>query len=271
LDSPLRARHAIAVHATSVVMAPLLWFRRCTFAALFCAGALLLATDAGALQIALGEQHRSVASEASASTAAAADSDADSDATLSPGLASLAADATASVAPSAATAASSQAGDIATLQLTGTGAVSSDAAAPTADAFSFASAEARLRIGFVATADSLVRLLGRVDATGSGAGDASALLELSAVDSTLDPLLLLFEAGPGESFDVDVIAALQTGVAYRLLALARTGSDALDGESGANFGASFRFALTEVPEPSTALAVALGLALLAERRTPVPA
>ena len=252
-------------------MARLLRFRRCAFAALFCAGAGFLATDAGALQIALGEQDRSVASEASASTTVAADSDADSEATLSPGLASLAADAAASVAPSAASAAASQAGGVATAQLSGTGAVSSDADAPTVGAFSIASAEAQLRIVFTATADSLVRLVGRVDASGSGAGDASALLELSAVDATLDPLLLLFEVGPGASLDIDEIAALHAGVAYRLLALTRAGSDALNGETGSSFGASFRFALTEVPEPGTALSLALGLALLAKRRHPSPA
>ena len=252
-------------------MAPYHSLRRCSFAALFCAGAGFLATDAGALQIALGEQDRSVVSEASASTAAAADSDADSDATLSPGLASLAADAAASVAPSSAIAASSQAGDVATAQLDGMGAASSDADAPAADAFSFASAESRLRIVFTATADSLVHLVGHLDATGSGAGDGSALLELSAVDATLDPLLLLFEVGPGESADIDVIATLHTGVAYRLLALARTNSDALDGEIDSDFGAAFRFAVTEVPEPGTALSLALGLALLAKPRPPLPA
>ena len=252
-------------------MAPLHPLRRCSFAALLCAGAGFLATDAGALQIALSEQDRSVVSEASAATTAAADSDEDSEATLSPGLASLAADATASVAPTFATAAASQGGDLATAQLHGTGVASSDADAPAADAFSVASAESRLRIVFTATADSLVRLAGHLDATGSGAGDGSALLELSAVDATLDPLLLLFEVGPGESADIDVIAALHTGVAYRLLALARTNSDALDGEIDSDFDAAYRFAVTEVPEPNTALTLTLGLALLTKLRSPLPA
>ncbi len=247
-------------------MAPLSRLRRASFAALFCAGSAFLATDVGALQIALSEQDRSVASEASASHATAADSDTDSETTLSPGSASLAANATASVASISASAGAALAGDIATAQLSGIGVASSDATAPEADGFAYSSSEARLRIVFTATADSLVRLLGRIDANGEGAGDASALLELSAVDSTLDPLLLLFEVGPGEDFDIDAIATLHTGIAYRLLALSRTGSDALNGEAGASYAANFRFALTEVPEPTTALSLALGLALLAKRR-----
>jgi hypothetical protein len=229
-----------------------------------------LATDAGAIQIALGEQDRSVVSEASASTAAAADSDADSDATLSPGFASLAADSAASVASISATAASWQIGEVTTVDPFGTGGVSSDADAPDAGGFAAASAESRLRIVFTATADSMLRLLGRIDADGVGAGDASALLELSALDATLDPLLLLFEAGPGESYDIDAVATLHAGVAYRLLALARAASDALDGETGARFGARFNFALTEVPEPSTACTIALGLALLSRSRHAAP-
>lgn len=228
-------------------------------------GLAIPATDAGALQIALGEQERSVASEASASATAAADSDADSDQSLSPGAASLAADAAASVATTSATATAAQSGDVATAQLDGVGAVASDATAPDGDAFSFASAESRLRIVFTASADSVVRLLGHVEAAGSGAGDASTLLELAAVDSTLDPLLLLFEVGPGESMNVDALATLHAGIEYRLVALARASSDALDGESGAAFDAGFHFTLSEVPEPGTAITLALGLALLARR------
>ncbi len=252
-------------------MAPLFGFGRWTFVALFCVGTGFPATDAGALQIALGEQNRGVVSEASASTAAVTDSDADGEETLSPGFASLAADAAASAAPSTSTAASSQTGDVTIAGPYGAGAASSDADAPAVDAFSVASAESRLRIVFTATADSLVRVLGRVDASGSGAGDASALVELSAVDAALDPLLLLFEVGPGEDFDIDQVVALHIGVEYRLLALARASSDALNGETGASSGASFAFALTEVPEPSTALTLTLGLALLAKLRPPLPA
>ena len=244
--------------------------RCCSFAALLGAIIPFLATDASALQIALGEQDRSVVSEASASTAAAADSDADSDATLSPGSATLAADAAASVASTSAAAAAWQIGDVTIDDPFGTGGASSDADASDADGFSAASAESRLRIVFTATADSMLRLQGRIDASGTGAGDASALLELSAIDAMLDPLLLLFEVAPGESFDIDAVATLHAGVAYRLLALARAGSDALDGETGASFGASFGFALTEVPEPSTTLTIALGLAVLAKRHPRPP-
>ena len=61
-----------------------------------------------------------------------------------------------------------------------------------------------------------LRLAGRIAAFGYGAGDASALIELAAVDSTLDPLLLLFEVGPGEAFDIDSIAILHAGIEYRL-------------------------------------------------------
>jgi hypothetical protein len=238
---------------------------------LFCALATLCASAARALPIAITEQQRSVAADSAASNAAANDADTDADQTLLPGAASLDAGAEAAVLDATAASSAAQQSDVATAQLTGVGGAASTSDAPGAAAFAFGSAESQLRSVFTATSDASLRLSGRIGATGSGAGDASALLELSAIDSTLDPLLLLFEVGPGESLDIDVAAALHTGIEYRLVALARATSDALDGETSVAYSADFSFALTEIPEPATALSLTLGLALLAKRRLPPPA
>ena len=265
-DSRVLARHAGVARATSLGMNLLHPLRRGSALLLFCALAFGQAPVARALPIVIEEQQRSVAADAAASTSAENDAADDADQSLLPGAASLVATAAAAVLDASATSDATQQSDVGAAQLAGSGTAASASDAPGADAFSLGSAESQLRIVFTATADSLLRLLGRIEASGGGAGDASALLELSAVDSTLDPLLLLYSVAPGESLDVDVPAMLHAGIEYRLVALARANGDALDGETGAAFSANFDFALTEVPEPATALMLTLGLALLTKRR-----
>jgi hypothetical protein len=244
--------------------APLLRLRRGFALLLFFAFALGAAQVARALPITIAEQQRRVAAEAAASTSATNDASSDADESLLPGLASLSAAAIADVVGAGGSAEADQQGDISTLHLAGEGSASSSVDATVTDGFAFTSADTQARIVFTATADSLVRLTGRLAALGDGAGDASALLELAAVDSALDPLLLIFQVGPGDELDIDTIAMLHSGIEYRLLALARSNADAL-GVEQTIFASTFRFELSEVPEPGTALTLALGLAVLARR------
>jgi hypothetical protein len=232
---------------------------------IFCAFALAPLGAAHALPIAIAEQQRSVAGEAAASSSAANDADSNGDQTPLPGPASLSTGALANVAGVNAAGGARQQGDVSTLQLAVMGDTSSTVEAIASGGFALASAETQARIVFTATADSVLRLTGRVAALGGGQGDASALIELAAVDSTLDPLLLIFQVGPGDEIDIDAIAMLHAGIEYRLLALARSNADALGGEL-AIFASMFRFTLAEVPEPGTALTLALGLALLTKLR-----
>jgi hypothetical protein len=227
----------------------------------------LLAGGAGAaraLPIVLLEQERAVATEASASALGVSDADADADATTAAGHAGLGVSSVAQAGEFAiASPAAEQGSDLSAAEVAGHGLVDAGAFGASPDAFALASADTRLRIVFTPTADATLRLTGNIEARGTGPGSASALLEISAVDSSVDPLLLLYEVDEGgvESRDVDVLVPVRSGVEYRLLALARLGTDALGIESG-SFVATFRFELTEVPEPGTALTLVLGLAAL---------
>jgi hypothetical protein len=221
-----------------------------------------------ALPIALVEQDRVVAVEASASAQGVSDADAESDSTTAPGYAGLLVSLLAEAGSDAfSTPAAQQFSQLSADEIAGDGLVDAGAFGLTPDAFAIATADTRLRIVFTATADTTLRLTGQLVASGTGPGFATALLELSALDASVDPLLLLYETdsdGVTER-DVDVLAALRGGVTYRLLALARLDTDTLGFESG-SFVATFRFELTEVPEPGTALLIAVGLALLTRRR-----
>jgi hypothetical protein len=249
----------------------LLRSRRGLAALTLCACALLSGSAARALPIAIDEQQRSVAADAAASNAAANDADADADSTLLPGAASLDAAASAAVLDSSSTAFAGQQSDVGAALVAGSGNAVSASDALGSDAYTLASAESRFRIVFTATADASLRLTGLLGASGHAPGDATALVELSALDASLDSLLLLFEVGPDETLPIDAAAPLKAGVAYRLIAVARANTDALDGETGAAFSADYSFALTEVPEPGAAFSLALGLALLAKFRSPLPA
>lgn len=239
----------------------------------FCAFALLHASSARALPIAIDEQDRAVATEASASAQGVNDADADADSTSAPGYAGLFVSSLAYAGEYAiATPAAEQFSDLSSAAVAGNGLVDGGASGASPDAFALASAETRLRIVFTPTADVTLRLTGHLEAHGVGPSTASALLEISAVDSSIDPLLLLYavdESGV-ESLDVDVLVPVRSGVEYRLLALARLGIDALGSESGTSV-ATFRFELTEVPEPGTALILTIGLALLTKLRPALPA
>jgi hypothetical protein len=240
---------------------------------LFCAFALLNAAAARALPIALVEQDRAVATEASASALGLSDADADADSTTAAGHAGLSVSSLAVAGDLAiASPAAEQSSELSEAAVAGYGLVDVGAFGTSPDAFALASADTRLRIVFTPTADATLRLTGHLEAHGAGPGTASALLEISALDSSVDPLLLLYEVDEGgvESLDVDVLVPVRSGVEYRLLALARLGTDPLGIESG-TFVASFRFELTEVPEPATALILTLGLALLTKLRPPLPA
>lgn len=234
--------------------------------------AALAATDANALPITITDQQRSAAVEVSVSDSSDAAADSDADETLLSGPASLVGFASVFVPGASATGFAGHESEVGTALVGGNSGVSASTDAAGAGAFALASAESRFRITFIATGDVSLRLTGSLEANGFATGDSSALLELSAIDPVEDPLLLLFEVGPGEDLVIDAIAALHAGVAYRLVALARAGADSFDGETGAIYDASFEFALTEVPEPGTALTIALGLALLSnrQRRTPNP-
>lgn len=250
--------------ATYLWMDLLLRTRRGLGLLLFCAFALLHGAAARALPIVLVEQDRAVATEASASALGVNDADADADSTDAPGYAGLLASSLAQAGEYAiASPAAEQFSDLSAAAVSGSGLVDGGAFGASPDAFAIASADTRLRIVFTPTADAMLRLTGNLEAHGTGPGAASALLELSAVDSSVDPLLLLYEVDESgvESLDVDVLVPVRSGVEYRLLALARLGIDALGSESGASV-ATFRFELTEVPEPGTALTLVLGLAAL---------
>lgn len=239
----------------------------------FCALLAGVAGGAHALPIVLLEQERAVATEASASALGVNDADADADSTAAPGHAGLSVSSLAQAGEYAiASPAAEQASDLSAAGVAGNGLVDAGAFGTSPDAFALASADTRLRIVFTPTADVTLRLTGNLEAHGTGPGAASALLEISAVDSSVDPLLLLYEVDEGgvESLDVDVLVPVRSGVEYRLLALARLGIDPLGIESG-SFVATFRFELTEVPEPGTALILTLGVALLVKLRPTLPA
>jgi PEP-CTERM motif len=243
--------------------------RRRWLSRLVLVAALALGGAAHALPIALGAGDRTVDVEATASSPAGSDAETDGDAGPPTGAASLDRTALAEVAGDATTptgdAHATQASELSTDTLSGTGTAAASALARSADSFAQGLGESLYRIEFTATADALLRLAGSVAATASGAADGFAIVELASLDTTVDPLLLRFEAGPGESLPFDEGAALHAGVAYRLTALARVGADALDEESSAATG-EWRFALTAVPEPASALLLAAGVAALGGRR-----
>jgi hypothetical protein len=143
----------------------------------------------------------------------------------------------------------------------------SSAVARLPDSFALSSAEVLHRIVFQVTSDTLVRLTGHARAFGSGAGDSFALVELASVGDPSDPLLRSIEAAPGDApAAIDVVLALEAGVTYRLLALARTQTDALAAPDVSSFAAGFDVALAEVPEPGTAATLGAGLLALTARR-----
>ncbi|RIL08171.1 MAG: hypothetical protein DCC71_00005, partial [Proteobacteria bacterium] len=148
---------------------------------------------------------------------------------------------------------------------------SGDARAGAASApggFAAASGDSIYRIVFQLDADLTLRLTGALGATGDGPGGALALLELSTVDPLEEPLLLRFERSAEDAADplaIDAIVTLRGGVEYRLLVLARAFGDSLGGDGPAALRAEFGFELAEVPEPGSALLVALGLAALRRR------
>lgn len=251
----------------------LLRTRRSLGLLVFCASAMLHASAAHALPIAIDEQQRAVTTEASASAQGVNDADADADSTTAPGHAGMSASSFAQAGEYAiASPAAEQSSDLSAAAIAGNGLVDGGAFGASLDAFATASGESRLRVVFTPTADITLRLTGNLAANGTGPGAASALLEVSAVDSSVDPLLLLYEVEEGgvESIAVDVLVPLQSGVAYRLLALARIGIDTLGSESG-SYVSTFQFDLAEIPEPGTALILTLGLALLSKLRPTLPA
>lgn len=128
-----------------------------------------------------------------------------------------------------------------------------------------AAAEALYRVEFVATEDALLRLSGSLYWGEEGPSQALAFVELSSVDTALDPLLLHFALdGPENDASFDEIASLRAGLTYRLVGFVRTGADALGDEFGSGVG-GFTFDLVAVPEPGTLVLVAAGVALLARR------
>jgi hypothetical protein len=230
--------------------------------------ALAAGGAAHALPIALGAHDRTVDVEASASSPVGADAVVDGDTGPPTGTASLDRTAFAEVAgdPSTPTGVgeATQASELSTAALSGAGTAGASATARAADSFAQGLGESLYRIEFTATADAMLRLAGSVAASASGASDALSIVELASLDSTLDPLLLHFEAAPGETLPFDVGALLHAGLGYRLTALARTNADALDDEKSLSTG-DWSFALTAVPEPGTALLFAAGLVALGGR------
>lgn len=226
--------------------------------------AVALAFGAGAahaLPIAVASHERRVAVEASAGAA----SDARTASEPAEGPAALDETATASGTGSSGEGAAAQASVLSAAAVSGTGDAGASAAAEPAGGFALADAETLYRIEFTATADASLRLVGSLLASAQGGADAFAFVELASLDTALDPLLLAFEAAPGESESFDAVAALQAGLSYRLTAFARAGADALDVETS-SAAARFAFDLVAVPEPGTVSLFAAGLALLAHRR-----
>jgi hypothetical protein len=221
---------------------------------------------AQALPIAITAHERGVSAEASASAPGDASSDDDADVAAGLGPAALDAAAFAEIAGSATGSGdATQTSDVSSSAITGTSQVSAYALGLATDAFAQGFAESLLRIEFTATADALLRLRGSLLASAQGAADAFAFVELASVDTSVDPLLLRFEATPGAQPAVDAIAALQEGVGYRLTAFARVGADALDVE-GSLASAGFAVAIAEVPEPGTLGLLLCGLLVLRCRR-----
>lgn len=221
---------------------------------------------AHALPISIVSHERSVAVDASASSSVDSDSATEADSAPATGPATLQETASAAVIGVAGLGDASQAGTLSADGLSGTGVASANANTDVraTDAFAQGGADSLYRVEFQATADFVVRLTGSVAAVASGSSDALSIIELASVDSTLDPLLLRFEAAPGETLPFDVTATLQAGLSYRVTAISRAQADALDDE-GSNASGYWVLGVGEVPEPGTALLVACGLAVLGRR------
>jgi len=230
--------------------------------------ALLAAEAAGALPVVFVDLAWSIRGEASTSAGGISDFDSVSEGDTASGPFSAIDQAEASSASQVlASAQPALSGIVSTDELTLVGAAESSAMAGAPDGFALSSSEALHRIVFEVTRDVTLRLEGRVEAFGDGAGDAFALVELASVDTVVDPLLVGFDAAPGdlpEPFLLDVV--LHPGVTYRLLAVARTQSDALASEDLSSFASIFRLEISEVPEPGTAAALGCGLLLVTWRR-----
>ena len=154
--------------------------------------------------------------------------------------------------------------ELSTSQISATAAILTSANAPAGE-FRMSTAEALYRVEFTPTQDVSLRLFGSLDWNASGPAQSVAFVELSSVDTAVDPLLLHFAIdGPETAASFDEIAALRAGVAYRLVGFARGGSDAFGDEAPGSYG-GFELTLAEVPEPGTALLVAGGIALLGRR------
>lgn len=154
--------------------------------------------------------------------------------------------------------------EISTSLLSATGETLTLAMAPPGELHA-ASAEALYRVEFVATEDGLLRLSGSLSWGAEGPSQALAFVELSSLDTTLDPLLLHFALdGPENDATFDAVAALREGVAYRLVGFVRAEADALGDEVGSGVG-GFAFRLAVVPEPGTLVLLGAGVVALARR------
>lgn len=230
------------------------------------ATALAFGGVAHALPISIASHERSVAVDASASSSVDGDSATDGDSAPSTGPAALHRVASATVVGAAGLGDANQAGTLSEDALSGAGdtTASADTDVRAVDAFAQGGADSLYRVEFEVTSDVVLRLSGSVAATARGSSDALSIVELASVDSTVDPLLLHFEAAPGETLPFDVLATLQAGLSYRLTAFSRAQADAL-GEEGSAASGYWIVGLGEVPEPGTALLVACGLAALGRR------
>lgn len=230
--------------------------------ALVLASALSFASAAAhALPIGITSALRSVSAEGSSSAGSA--SNADATTALGPaGLDVLAPAGQPVWAAGRATLAS----ELSASLLSATGEALGFATAPQ-DELHAATAEVLYRVEFVATQDALLRLSGSLSWGAEGSSQAIAFVELSSIDTALDPLLLHFAIdGPEHDASFDEVAALREGVAYRLVGFVRAEADALGDEFGNGTG-GFSFALVAVPEPGTLVLVVTGIALLAHRRS----